>query len=62
MTFDLNPSVSNSPRGARLDAQHVPGVLAVADASDSVGLFLGEAHTDLGHRALPSVLAHVRDG
>lgn len=62
MTFDLNPSAPDSPRGARLDTQHVPGVFAVADASNGVGLLLGEAHADLGHGALPSVLAHVRDG
>lgn len=61
MTFDLNPE-PDSPRSARLDAQHVPGVLAVADASDGVGLLFGEAHADLGHRALPSILAHVGDG
>lgn len=61
MTFDLNPE-PDSPRSARLDAQHVPGVLAVADASDGVGLLFGEAHADLGHRALPSILAHVSDG
>lgn len=62
MTFDLNPGAPDSPRGARLDAQHVPRVLAVADASDGVGLLLGEAHADLGHGPLPSVLAHVGDG
>lgn len=61
MTFDLNPCAPNSPRGARLDSQHVPGVLAVADASDGVSLLLGEAHADLGHWALPSILAHVGD-
>lgn len=62
MTSDLNPSAPDSPCGARLDTQHVPGVLAVADASNSVGLLLGEAHADLGHGPLPSILAHVGDG
>lgn len=53
---------SDSPRGAGLHPQHVPGVLAVADASDGVGLLLGEAHADLRHRPLPAVLTHVGDG
>lgn len=61
MTFDLNPRAPDSPCGAWLDAQHVPGVLAVADASNGVGLLFSKAHADFGHWALPSVLAHVGD-
>lgn len=58
-TQALNPG---SPCGTRLDAQHVPGVFAVADAANGVGLLFGEAHADLGHRTLPAILTHVSDG
>ncbi len=51
-----------SPRGTRFDPQHVPGVLAVSDTSDGVGLLFGEADADLRHRTLPAVLTHVGDG
>lgn len=56
------PLTSDSPCGAWFDAQHVPRVLAVTDASDGVGLLLGEADADLSHRTLAAVLAHVGDG
>lgn len=51
-----------APRGTRFDTQHIPGVFAVANASDGVSLLFGEADTDLWHRTLSAVLAHVSDG
>lgn len=62
-TFDPPPLLLlSSPCCTGFHAQHVPGVFAVPDAADGVGLLFGEAHADLGHRALPSVLTHVSDG
>lgn len=46
----------------RLYSQHVPTVLTVADTSYSVGLFFGEADTDLWVWSLPSIFTHISDG
>lgn len=50
------------PCGTRFHTKHIPGVLAVADASDGVSLLFGEANTDLRHWTLSTILAHVSDG
>lgn len=56
------PLTLDSPCCTGLHAQHIPGVFAVADAANGVGLLLGKARADFSHRTLASVLAHVGDG